>query len=371
MSTIPIITPSEIPNIIKRFRAYQIPVFFHGPPGCGKSSVVMQTGQEIADDMALTFRAVDEHAAPIIDPENTFGFIDYRAVTADPADIKGFGHLDINDMKTTWLTPDWLPDVSRHGKYGILFLDELPQASPMTQAGFTNLTLDRRIGSYVLPDGWQIVIAGNRKQDGANANKVGAHLLNRNGHFEVAPSAKDWARYENANGGDPRVSAFIQARPELLFNWQKGDIAFGTMRSWSNASRAVKDITDSAHLREQVVGSFVGTGPAVELEGFLSLIASGQSMPTWNQVINNPAEAPAPDNSNSMAAAMTFAVIGMIANNIDDVAHMPAVITYLERLPKDFQTVAMGDIWRIDPDLFDCRAATQWRSDNPHANIGD
>ncbi len=41
------------------------------------------------------------------------------------------------------------------------FLDELTSAPQMTQAGCYQLVLDRKLGEYVLPEGWVVIAAGN------------------------------------------------------------------------------------------------------------------------------------------------------------------------------------------------------------------
>jgi MoxR-like ATPase len=52
-----------------------------------------------------------------------------------------------------------------HGKQGILFLDEITSAPPTVSAAAYQLILDRRLGDYVVPEGWVIFAAGNRQGD--------------------------------------------------------------------------------------------------------------------------------------------------------------------------------------------------------------
>jgi MoxR-like ATPase len=45
----------------------------------------------------------------------------------------------------------------------ILFLDEITSAPPTVSAAAYQLILDRRLGDYVVPEGWVIFAAGNRQ----------------------------------------------------------------------------------------------------------------------------------------------------------------------------------------------------------------
>jgi len=84
-----------------------------------------------------------------------FDFIDIRAVQLDPVDLRGLPR--IKEDQTEWVPPRFLPSTGK----GILFLDELTSAPQMTQADCYQLVLDRKLGEYVLPDGWVVIAAGN------------------------------------------------------------------------------------------------------------------------------------------------------------------------------------------------------------------
>ena len=67
---------------------------------------------------------------------------------------------------------------------GILFLDELNAAPAMVQARFYQLVLDRRLGEYMLPDGWVMIAAGKRDADRAHTTRMPTPLQNRFVHLE-------------------------------------------------------------------------------------------------------------------------------------------------------------------------------------------
>ncbi|VVM24065.1 conserved hypothetical protein [uncultured Gammaproteobacteria bacterium] len=63
-----------------------------------------------------------------------------------------------------WAIPSLLPDENDTAtRY--LFLDEITSAPPTVSAAAYQLILDRRLGDYVVPEGWVIFAAGNRQGD--------------------------------------------------------------------------------------------------------------------------------------------------------------------------------------------------------------
>ena len=369
MSNAPQITPSEVPDFLRYARTENAVLFLWGPPGCAKSSTVQQGAEAFAKENGWTFVNDTNGIDAVDDPANTFTLIDNRAATDDSSDVKGFGWLDEVNKKTTFLPPDRLPHADHHGHQGILFLDDFTQAPEMVSAGYSQLILDKHVGNYHLPDGWQIVVAGNRASDRASTKKIGNHVLNRCLHAEMVPSIKDWSAYELARGGDRVTVGYVRARPEVINIFNRGDVAFCSMRSLSGASNVGVKVTDPA-FREKLVAGFVGTTIANELEGYRKLIASGQEIPTWNQIVTNPLEAPAPVRGEGQEMSLSYAVIGIISHNISKVEDMPAVIQYISRIHKDVETTCMHDLFGQNEDLFDCEAATQWRSDNPDVILG-
>ena len=345
-----------------RFR----PVMFWSAPGVGKSSAILADAKRQAQSRDMDFNEVQPGVTPK-NPENTFAFIDLRLSSLDMLDLKGALFVNEKDRLTEYLKSGMLPDARRNGRNGYLFLDEIPEAAPSTLVSASSLIWDGKIAdNYRLPEGWLIIGAGNTQGVGASAKRLPSQINNRFRHLEVLACAKRWADYIRAKNGSTVLAAFIQGRPELLSTWQdKNSIAFATGRSLEGASEAFLNITDDDVFREQVVASYIGTGPAVELEGFAKLFASGQ-IPVWSQIRDNPNEALVP-TAGSHAASIMYMAISLISKNVTTVAEMPNIVAYLERLPGDLANVAMLDIRAKDESLLACKAVTEWRAKNPTA----
>lgn len=182
-------------------------VMIWGPPGVGKSSIVAQVARA-----------------------NGLEFVDVRLSQLAPTDLRG---LPVpHDGVSRWFPPEFLP---RDGS-GILFLDELNMAPPTMQGVAQQLILDRRVGSYVLPDGWFVWAAGNRKEDRASVYEMPAPLSNRFLHLDVQPDLDSFRRYAGVHGIGERITAFLAFRPQLLHSLDAKRPAWPSPRSWDMAS---------------------------------------------------------------------------------------------------------------------------------------
>lgn len=184
-----------------------------GPPGVGKSSVVAQVAQRHGLD-----------------------FVDVRLSQLAPTDLRGLPVPEADGQGggvSRWYPPEFLP----RGGQGVLFLDEVNMAPPTMQGMAQQLILDRRVGSYVLPDGWFVWAAGNRKEDRASVFDMPAPLANRFLHLTVRPDFDSWRAYALARGLHEHVIAFLTFRPELLWRLDPQQPAWPSPRAWEMAAR--------------------------------------------------------------------------------------------------------------------------------------
>jgi AAA domain (dynein-related subfamily) len=188
-----------------------------GPPGIGKSSIVAQLAKA-----------------------NQLEFIDVRLSQLAPTDLRGLPVALEGISK--WYPPEFLP---RSGK-GILFLDEINMAPPTMQGMAQQLILDRRVGSYVVPDGWFIWAAGNRKEDRASVFDMPAPLANRFLHLQVEPDFDSFKAYALETKVHEQIIAFLSFRSTLLHKIDPQQPAWCSPRSWVIASELHKADLDIA-----------------------------------------------------------------------------------------------------------------------------
>jgi MoxR-like ATPase len=156
-----------------------------GTRGVGKSSVVRQVAAHFS--------------VPLVD---------LRLTTIEPVDIRGAIYADDAQGKTVWFPPEFIPPPDQPA--GILFLDELNMAPPAIQGIAQQLVLDRKVGSYTLPEGWHVWAAGNRSEDGASVFSMPSALQNRFIHVTVEPHFESFRSWALQNGIDEKIVAFCK-----------------------------------------------------------------------------------------------------------------------------------------------------------------
>jgi MoxR-like ATPase len=217
-------------------RQVRLSVMIWGPPGVGKSSIVARLAEE-----------------------RGLGFIDLRIGQLAPTDLRGLPVAEGGVAR--WLPPEFLP---RSGN-GILFLDEINMAPPVIQGIAQQLILDRRVGSYVVPEGWFIWAAGNRKEDRAGVFDMPAPLANRFIHLDVAPDLESFRAYAVTRGLHESIVAFLSYRPMLLHRLDATRPAWPSPRSWEMADALLRAELD--------LSPAVGPAAAAELEAFARVYA--------------------------------------------------------------------------------------------------
>ena len=231
-------------GILKGFSKRR-PLFLWGPPGIGKSDIVKQLGEELGAHV-----------------------IDVRLSLWEPTDIKGIPYFDSNSNKMVWAPPTELPDddmAAQHDKI-ILFLDEMNSAPPAVQAAAYQLILNRRVGTYRLPDNVYIVAAGNREADKGVTYRMPAPLANRFIHLEMKVDWDDYSFWATENRIHKDVVGFLTFSKKDLYDFdpKSSSRAFATPRSWTFVSELLEDDDcDDSTLTDLISGA-VGEGLAIK-----------------------------------------------------------------------------------------------------------
>ena len=221
------------------------PVFIWGPPGIGKSDSIHQLGTEM-----------DAHV------------IDVRLSLWEPTDIKGIPYYNANENTMTWAPPVELPSEELASKYNhiILFLDEMNSAPPAVQAAAYQLILNRRVGTYRLPDNVLVVAAGNREADKGVTYRMPAPLANRFVHLELRVDFEDWLGWAVDNKVHKDVVGYLSFAKQDLYDFdpKTASRSFATPRSWAFVSDLLDDDEVSDSVVADLVSGAVGEGTAVK-----------------------------------------------------------------------------------------------------------
>ena len=257
------ITPNRAKSSIFHAMKKKRPIFLWGPPGIGKSEIVHQIGNDL-----------DAHVT------------DIRLSLWEPTDIKGIPYFNSNENTMVWAPPAELPteEFAKKHKYIILFLDEMNSAAPAVQAAAYQLILNRKIGTYKLPDNVLIVAAGNREADKGVTYRMPAPLANRFVHLELTVSFDDWFQWAVEHNIHADVAGYLQFAKKGLYDFdpKSPSRSFATPRSWTFVSELLDDDLDAETTTDLVSGA-IGEGLAVK---FMAHRKVASTMPNPSDILD-------------------------------------------------------------------------------------
>jgi hypothetical protein len=314
--------PTELALALEVLINARQPAHVWGGPGIGKSDIVRQVARKMGRDLR-----------------------DVRAVLLDPVDLRGLPHVN-GDNRAHWCVPDFLP---RDGS-GILFLDELNRAPMLVQNACLQLVLDRQIGEYILPEGWDVVAAGNRLSDGGGVTKMNSALSTRFRHLDAEADLDQWCQWAIRADIQPVVIAFVRFRPELLYKFEAGERTFPCPRTHEAVSRMVACNPSPAIEHDLYRGAY-GDGAAVEFSAFMQLY---RELPSIDAILLDPKHAPVPEKPASLFAVSCALGRRATVDNFDRVTQ------YLNRLSDEYNVMAVKDAVARDAGIAGTPVFTKW-----------
>ena len=229
--------PKAAKKAIRKSISVRRPVFLWGPPGIGKSDIVKQIGNDLGREV-----------------------IDVRLALWEPTDIKGIPYYNADQGKMVWAPPSELP--TDPDSKAIIFLDELNSAPPAVQAAAYQLILNRRVGTYELPKGVDVMAAGNREGDRGVTYRMPAPLANRFVHLEAKVDFDDWQDWATLNKVHPDVVGYVGFAKQDLYDFdpKSPSKSFATPRSWSFVSDLLQDDDIDNETLATLIAGAVGDG---------------------------------------------------------------------------------------------------------------
>lgn len=240
---LPIITMSEAKEIVRLTvsEGEKRPLFFLGKGGIGKSASIEALAKEL-----------------------NIGYIDIRLLLYTETDIKGIPYPDDKREYTVWLQNDILPRVERDGDKGILVFDEITSAMKSVRTAIYQLLNERRLGDYVLPEGWTLVCLGNGEEDGGDYNGLEGNFANRCSLFRVQPDIDAFKEYALLAGFNDDVIAYLNWCNEDLQTYNddvdsEENLVFASPRSWKAVSDILNRTGNMDRITQLRIKSNIGT----------------------------------------------------------------------------------------------------------------
>lgn len=344
--------------------------FLLGSPGIGKSAFMREVARM-----------------------NNLLFIDVRLAGMDQTDIGGIPNfIDVTDAsgnvvgkRTSYIPNDMFPlkgmgDEKRLLKWNkdgsakidpgtgkqdfydgfLICLDELTSADEAVQAASYQLILDRQVGQHKLLDNVVLVACGNKATDGAIAGKLGTALQSRVITVEVAVHHKSWMAWASKVGINQMILDYLAWKPNFLHDFDPNvdQLTFPCPRTWEKLSNIMNlegSYTDDVHTLA------LGTIGKVAAE-FKAFVAYYAKLPDIKKILADPSKADLPTE-----VGQVYALTGVISQAmVEEVGttKIGPLVTYLERMEPEMQTVAMASALRKTKKLISDKAVSNWISVN-------
>lgn len=326
-------TPSQTRETLLHCISVGQPVFIAGDPGVGKSSVVRQCADSL-------------YGGTGTDTRDTY-YRDIRAVLYDAVDLRGLPF--IRDGVTYWSVPSILP--RDPDSRGLMFYDEINRAAPSVQNALFQLVLDRELGDYKLPAGWQQVAAGNVTDVGVS--KMSSALKSRFLRVNMVSDTPDWLKWARANGLAAPVIAYIAQHPDQLQRYDPKADAFPSHRTWEFVSRVISPDLPP-HVERAMIAGSIGETYLPGFWGYLDMFRKLGSQFDLAALRQSPATYAVPTSPSLAYAVANGLALTTTHANID------ATFTYLDRMPTEFAVFAAKSALKRDPTLEATRAYTVW-----------
>lgn len=322
---------SQIQKMLVRAHKAGLVPFIKGSPGIGKSALVHEFARQ------YRLKVMDLRLGQS-DPTDLLGFPNIqngRAVYAPPADIPIVG--------------DAIPD----GYEGwVLFLDEMNAAPKAVQAAAYK-TIDRMVGQSKIHPNVFIIAAGNKNTDGAIVNTMSSATISRILNVEMVASLVDWTKWALSAGIDSRIISFVNWKKELFYKFDPKNLRepFPCPRTWHNASKYICGLPVSVGDDLEAVGGIVGSGAARE---FLEYCEVFRELHTIEQIMADPTGISVPSEPSTRWAMCSHVADNMKPSNAD------VLMQYIQRLPVEFQIIAIQSAFQRDPHLTQVQSVMDW-----------
>lgn len=301
--------------------------FLSGPPGVAKSACGRAAAQTCAEMLGMPFVDLGRADAGYRLPDDSFGFRAIPATVIDPLDTGGLpAVLDNNDGNGPYAARLQFVDlIPKRGK-GMILVDDLPTAPPLTQASLFRTIWERdNIG-----EDWIIIATGNRAEDRAATHRMPTPIISKMGWIDFEPDLNGWIKHEASRDTNHLVRAFLLHQGGTLFvNFEPTHPGpFACPRTWSALSDLCKAYEPHLPPFDAITG-WVGEGPAFEFQQFAT-VANELVQP--DTILLMPDTADIPSSPGALYVVTTALAGRMTAANID------RILTYLSRpaMPNDY-----------------------------------
>ena len=319
---------SEAENVIATVGT-ELTVHLRGQPGIGKSTLLTTLAKRF--------------------PDHTPVYIDCADLDLGDLAMPAMNH----EQKTTAFYPNERFAVHK-GQPVIVMLDEITKASEPVKNMLLPVMLERRLGAVEFHPDSIVFSTGNLTTDGVGDN-MKAHAKNRVTSMVVRnPNEEEWIEWGYQSDVAPEILAWVSQFPHCLacytdesqkenmyiYNPAKQQEAFVSPRSLAKASPIVKNRKILGENATMVaLAGTIGEAAARDMSAYFSL---ADALPTRDSIYKTPDKAKVPSDPSARVILLMRELVSFDKKTFD------AVVTYLNRFPKELQALFMHQIQKSE-----------------------
>lgn len=324
--------PSELQKLLAVAFTNGIKVLIKGAPGIGKSEIVIAACAIAGADLVIMHPAV-----------------------SDPIDFKGLPA--IVGKQAEFLPYGQLRKLIEATRLTVCFIDDIGQAPHAVQAALMQLIQQREIDGMKISDHVVFCGATNDSSHMAGVQSILEPVKSRwHTIVELVCDQIEWVRWAKKNHLREEIIAFVMFRGmEVLHNFKPTRDLTNTP-SPRTVAGAAKLFGCGLHTHTIMAGA-CGEGWSAEFLGFLKVY---RTLPDPDDCIANPTTARVPSGED----AATLYAIAVAMSLRATKKNFAAITTYLKRLPKEHEVLAVRDALARETALTDTAAFTNWAGAN-------
>jgi len=299
-----------------------------------------------------------------------FGFQTLFLATATPTNLLGFMVPERNKqdrLLSSYTTPTWMQ--TKDGgfaddyEHGLLVLEEWGQGEAETKRAAAELVLNGEIGPHKLKPGWCVWALTNFAGDRSGVTKEFDFVINRRTEIEIKPDLAAWERWALANGVGPIFITFARQNPQIVFSEgvPEKQGPWCTPRSLVRCERLLMSLAnDDGKIPTHAAANELATGTigAPAAAQLFATIQLAHVMPNYNDIINDPKGTTVPERPDAR-----MLVCYSLAHRVTEKT-MDPVLTYIERMPKEFAVTFAKSAAGRDESLIDTAAFAKFCVNN-------
>lgn len=314
--------PSQLENVLPKLMEYGKPVLIAGPPGVGKTDIIIK-----CSTVTLGYDIIICH--PVVDA---------------PIDYKGLPYAF--DGKAYFIPYGHLLQMIEADRPTVVFFDDLGQAPDAVQAAVMQLLLQREINGKKISDNIRFVAATNRKSDKAAVSGILEPVKSRFiTIINLDPDAEDWLSWAEKNNMPVELMAYVTINPDVVLSFKP---CFEIENS--PCPRTLANLGELYNLGfdpESSTELFIGAIGKEEALKFVSFDEVYKRAPRLKDIINDPETTPVPDETDFSIRAIVCSSLIAIANH----SNFDSIIKYVSRMSREYGQFVLSAVTDGNPSL--------------------